>query len=130
MLFNSRQVLTTHVSDEIRELKSLTKHCYGLIGQCSKLKVSVSCLLTILFPELRTLIWLIHQKSSYTMLLELLSTYDISNCHLIKLTNLLSKNSKGKYGKDKASAIKELASKSIGIHSAVELLLSFSKQLE
>lgn len=113
LLFNSGQAPTAHISDEIRELKSLTRHRYRLIGQCSKLKVSVSRLLTILFPELGTLIWSIHQKSSYAMLLELPSAYDISNCHLTKLTNLLSKNSKGKYGKDKASALKELASKQL-----------------
>ena len=117
LLFNSDQTPTALVSDEIRELKSLTRHRYRLVGQCAKLKVSVSRLLTILFPELGTLIWSIHQKSSYAMLLEFPSTHDISNCHLTKLTNLLSKTSKGKYGKDKAIALKNLASKSIGINS-------------
>ena len=52
------------------------------------------------------------------MLLEYPSAYDISNCHLTKLTNLLSKTSKGKYRKDKAIALKELASKSICINSS------------
>ncbi|MGL5988205.1 hypothetical protein [Cetobacterium sp.] len=42
------------------------------------------------------------------MLLEYPIAYDISDCHLTKLTNLLSKTSKGKYGKDKAIALKEL----------------------
>lgn len=75
-------------------------------------------MLTILFPELGTLIWSIHQKSSYALFLELPSAHDISTCHLTKLTNLLSKTSKGKYGKDKAITLKELASKSIGIQSS------------
>ncbi|MGL5350488.1 MAG: IS110 family transposase [Cetobacterium sp.] len=118
LLFNSDQTLTALVSDEIRELKSLTRHRYRLIGQCAKLKVSISRLLTILFPELETLIWSIHQKSSYDMLLEFPSAHDISNCYLTKLTNLLSKTSKGKYGKDKTIALKNLASKSIGINSS------------
>ncbi|WP_370521487.1 transposase [Cetobacterium sp. 8H] len=52
LLFNSEQTPTTLVSDEIRELKSLTRYRYRLVGQCAKLKVSVSRLLTILFPEL------------------------------------------------------------------------------
>lgn len=60
LLFNSDQTPTALVSDEIRELKSLTRHRYRLIGQCAKLKVSVSRLLTILFPKLGTLIWSIH----------------------------------------------------------------------
>lgn len=114
LLFSSQQTPAAHVSNEIRELKSLTRHRYRLIGQCAKLKVSVSRLLTILFPELGSLVWSIHQKSSYAMLLEFPSAYDISNSHLTKLTNLLSKTSKGKYGKDKAIALKELANNSIG----------------
>lgn len=116
LLFSSQQTPAAHVSNEIRELKSLTRHRYRLIGQCSKLKVSVSRLLTILFPELGSLVWSIHQKSSYAMLLKYPNALDISTSHLTKLTNLLSKNSKGKYGKDKAIALKELASKSIGIN--------------
>lgn len=115
LLFSSQQAPATVVSNEIRELKSLTRHRYRLVGQCSKLKVSVSRLLTILFPELGSLVWSIHQKSSYAMLLEFPSTQHISKSHLTKLTNLLSKNSKGRYGKDKAIALKELASKSVGI---------------
>jgi transposase len=114
LLFNSKKAQATPVSNEIRELKSLTRHRYRLIGQRTKLKVSVSRLITILFPELGTLVWSIHQKSSYAMLLELPSAYEISNCHLTKLTNILSKNSKGKYGKEKASSLKKLASNSIG----------------
>ena len=51
------------------------------------------------------------------MLLEFPNAYDISNSHLTKLANLLSKASNGRYGKDKAIALKELASKSIGINS-------------
>ncbi|MGL5902331.1 MAG: IS110 family transposase [Cetobacterium sp.] len=113
LLFNPNQTPTALISDEIRELKSLTKHRYRLIGQCAKLKVSVSDLLTILFPELGTLIRLIHQKSNYAMLLEFPSAHNISNCHLTKLTNLLSKISKEKYGKDKVN----LASTTIDINS-------------
>ena len=114
LLFNSEKAQATPVSNEIRELKSLTRHRYRLIGQCAKLKVSVSRLVTILFPELGTLVWSIHQKSSYAMLLELPSAYEISNCHLTKLTNILSKNSKGKYGKERAISLKKLALNSIG----------------
>ncbi|WP_330111436.1 IS110 family transposase [Cetobacterium somerae] len=67
LLFNSEQATTALVSDQIREFKSLTRHRCRLIGQCTKLKVSVSHLLTILFPKLGTLIWSIHQKSSYAI---------------------------------------------------------------
>ena len=69
------------------------------------------------------IICLIHQNSSYAMLLKYPSTCAIPNCHLVKLTNLLSKISREKYGKDKAIALKEITSKSIG----VKFLLSSNK---
>lgn len=126
LLFNREQAPTTFVSNQISGLKSLTKYHYRLIEQYSKLKVSVSRLLIILFPEFQILIWPIYQKYSYAILLEFPSAYNISNYHLTKLTNLLSKTSNGGYEKDKAIALKTLVSKSIGI-LVVELILNFRK---
>lgn len=51
------------------------------------------------------------------MLLELPIAYSISNSHLTKLTNLLSKISKEKYKKYKTIALKNFASKSIRFQS-------------
>jgi transposase len=59
-------------------------------------------------------VWSIHQKSSSALLLEFPRVEDLSKAHLTKLTNILSKNSKGHYGKEKAKEIKELATNSIG----------------
>jgi len=117
MLFSDNSKPYTPVSYRISELKSLARHRFRLIALRSKLKISVSRLVTILFPELSSVVWSVHQKSSYAMLLELPTAKAIANCHLTKLTNLLNDNSKGKYGKDKALSIKELAAKSIGSDS-------------
>jgi len=70
--------------------------------------------LDIAFPKLSTVVWSIHQKSCYALLLELPTIEDISKCHLTKLTNILYKTSKGHCGKEKAKKIKELARTSIG----------------
>lgn len=102
------------VSYQINELKSLTRHRYRMVGYRSKLKISISRLIDIIFPELPSLVWSINQKSSYALLLEFPSPKAISNCHLTKLTNLLIKASRGKYGRNKAIALKDLASNSIG----------------
>jgi len=51
------------------------------------------------------------------MLLELPTAKAISQVHLTKLTKLLSSNSQGKYGKEKAIQIRNLALTSIGTHS-------------
>lgn len=96
------------------ELKSLVRHRFRLVKERSKCKVSFSRLLTILFPELENVVWSTSQKSSLYLLLELPSANDIANCNLKHLTSILQKYSNGKYTKDKAIEIRELARNSIG----------------
>jgi transposase len=114
MLFTDDSKSYSPPSYQIQELKSLTRHRFRMIGYRSKLKISVNRLIDIIFPELPSFFWSIHQNSSYALLLELPTPNDISSCHLTKLTSLISKASKGKYGKAKAIALKELATTSIG----------------
>ena len=125
MLFSDDTKSYLPVSYQIQELKSLTRHRYRLIGYRSKLKISISRLIDIIFPELSKYVWSIHQNSSYKLLSELPSPKDIANCHLTKLTNILSKASRGKYGKNKAIALKEAANNSIGTSTRA---LSFELQ--
>lgn len=114
MLFSDETKSYSPLSYQIQELKSLTRHRYRMIGYRSKLKLSVTRLLDIIFPELEGFVWSVHQSSSYALLLELPTPQEISSCHLTKLTNILKKASRGRYGKEKAIALKELASNSIG----------------
>ena len=114
MLFTDDSKSYSPVSYQISELKSLTRHRYRLIGYRSRLKVSISRLIEIIFPEYPALVWSIHQASSYALLSELPSPHSISSCHLTKLTNILKTASLGKYGREKALSIKEAASNSIG----------------
>lgn len=125
MLFSDDTKSYSPVSYQIQELKSLTRHRYRLIGYRSKLKISINRLIDIIFPELPKVVWSIHQSSCYSLLSELPSTKDISTCHLTKLTNILSKTSRGKYGKEKAIELKELAINSIGTSTRA---LSFELQ--
>jgi transposase len=83
----------------------------------AKLKISVNRLITVLFPELPSVVWSINQKSSHALLLEYPTAKSIADAHLTRLTNILSVNSKGKYGRDKAFEIRELAKQSIGLDS-------------
>lgn len=114
MLFTDESKSYSPLSYQIEELKSLTRHRYRLIGYRSKLRISLTRLIDIIFPELPSLVWSINQKSSYALLLECPSPQAICNCHLTRLTNLLLKASRGKYGRDKAIALKGLAANSIG----------------
>jgi transposase len=114
MLFSDESKSYSPSSYQIQELKSLTRHRYRMIGYRSKLKLSITRLIDITFPELPDFFWSIHQTSSYNLLLELPTPKDICTCHLTHLTNIISKSSRGKYGKEKAIALKELAFQSIG----------------
>lgn len=114
MLLSDESKSYSPSSYQIQELKSLTRHRYRMVGYRSKLKISITRLLDVIFPELEEFIWSIHQNSSYALLLELPTPHEISSCHLTKLTNILKKASRGRYDKDKAIALKELASNSIG----------------
>lgn len=114
MLFTDDSKSYSPVSYQIQELKSLTRHRYRMVGYRSRLKLSVSRLIDIIFPELPSSVWSIHQNSSYALLLEYPTPEVISKCHLTKLINLLANSSKGKYGRKKAIELKHLASQSIG----------------
>lgn len=98
----------------ISELRNLTRSRHRLVSMRSKLKLSLSRLITILFPELPSAVWSVNQKSCYAMLSEFPTAQDISKANIVRLTNLLSANSKGKYAREKAEQIRELARNSIG----------------
>lgn len=114
MLFSDESKSYSPSSYQIQELKSLTRHRYRMIGYRSKLKLSLTRLIDIIFPELPNLVWSIHQTSSYQLLLKLPTPEAIMNCPLSHLTNLISKASHGKYGREKAIQLRELAANSIG----------------
>jgi len=99
------------------ELKTLTRNRHRLVAMRTKLRISVSRLVTMLFPELPSVVWSVNQKSTYALLLEFPTANAIATAHLTRLTNLLSANSHGKYARDKAIQIRELAANSIGLDS-------------
>ena len=101
----------------ISELKTLTRSRHRLVDMRTRLRLSVSRLITVLFPELSGVVWSVNQKSCYALLSEFPTAKSIAEAHLTKLTNILSNNSHGKYGRDKATEIRELAKQSIGLDS-------------
>ena len=117
------------VSYQMQELKALTRHRSRLGSQRTKLKISISRLVVILFPELPAVCNSVTQAAMKAMLLELPSAHQIANCRIDRLTNLLRAASKGRYGRAKAEEIKSLAQQSIGANSpAVALELQLTLQ--
>ena len=96
------------------ELKSLTRYRCDKVKERAKLKSSVSRLVCILFPELEKLVPTLHMASVYALLSEFPGAKQVANVHLTRLTNLLTKASKGRYGKETAITFRDAARTSIG----------------
>ncbi|MGX7074946.1 IS110 family transposase [Globicatella sanguinis] len=105
------------LSYHVTELKSLTRYRSRLKEQLARLKISLARIIEIVFPELEDCVYSINQKSTMALLYEFPSKELIANAHLTRLTNLLKDNSKGRYSKDKALEIRNVASNSIGTSS-------------
>lgn len=117
MLSSSDSKPHLDLSYHVVELKSLTRYRYRLKNQLARLKISISRIVNIIFPELENCVYSINQKSTLALLYEFPSKELIANAHLTRLTNVLKDNSKGKYSKDKALEIRNLAINSIGSSS-------------
>lgn len=118
MLMSETSKPYSPIACHIEELKSLSRHRFRLIGLRARLKTQLSRLFQIVFPELSNVVWSVNQNSVYQLTLELPNPASIAACNIIRLTNVLKKGSKGKYGREKADEIKRLASNSIGNNSA------------
>ena len=96
------------------ELKSLTRYRFDKVQERSQLKVSVSRLVSVLFPELEKMVPTLHMNSIYTLLSEFPGASYIADAHLTRLKHLLHEASKGHYGRDMAISIRDAATASIG----------------
>ncbi|HHL0777376.1 TPA: IS110 family transposase [Streptococcus agalactiae] len=105
------------LSYHVTELKSLTRYRSRLKDQLARLKISLARIIEIVFPELEDCVYSINQKSTMALLHEFPSKELIANAHLTTLTNVLKDNSRGKYSKDKALEIRNVAINSIGTSS-------------
>lgn len=117
MLQSGNFKLHSDESYHLKELKSLTRHKSRIKENLSRYKLSLNRILDIMFPELSSVVYSLNQKSTHELLKAFPSKNSIASAHLTKLTNLLRKSSRGKYGKEKAILIKETASRSIGSDS-------------
>jgi len=96
------------------ELKSLTRYRFDRVKERSALKVSISRLVCILFPELEKLVPTLHMASVYALLYEFPGAKQVASAHLTRLTTLLQTASKGRYRKDVATKFRDAARNSIG----------------
>ncbi len=125
LLFSKIQEATVDVPIEIRELKSLTRNRSRLVKEKSNLKVQISRLLVILFPEFKTIFSSQHRKSAYAILKVYPNINELAKANIDEMTKILKSTSRCRYSSAKASEIIELAKKSVGSSSRA---LSFELQ--
>ena len=96
------------------ELKSLTRYRFDKVKERAKLKQSISRLVTILFPELEMLVPTLHRASVYALLSEFPGAKQVAGAHLTHLKTLLNDASRGHYGRDMATELRDAARNSVG----------------
>ena len=84
------------------------------VRERAKLKQSVSRLVTILFPELEKLVPTLHMESVYALLSEFPGAKQVAEAHLTHLKAVLYGASKGRYGRDMATTLRDAARCSVG----------------
>lgn len=96
------------------------------VQSCADLKKKVIALLDQIFPEYEKLFSDVFGLTSKEILKNYTSPEEIASINTRKLTHLLEKASKGRFGKEKALEIKAVANHSLGIQLAID---AFSFQL-
>jgi hypothetical protein len=104
----------TDTSYHNEELKSLTRYRFEKVRERARLKQSVSRLATILFPELEKLVPTLHMTSVYALLSEFPGAHQLASAHLTHLKSVLFDASNGRYNRDKAVEIRDVARNSVG----------------
>ena len=115
--------------EKLLSLKQLTRFRANIAANVSSLKVQVIGLLDKVFPEYKKLFCDTFGNTSKQLLLNCPTPDDIINISTTKLANLLSKNSKGRFNKDTALHIKEVAKSSFGIKFTTDACSFEIKQL-
>lgn len=115
--------------DDLLSLKQLTRFRSNIVNNVASLKVQVISLLDKVFPEYKKLFCDIFGVTSKQLLLTCPTPDDIIKISTTKLSNLLSKYSKGKFNKDTALHIKDVAKSSFGIKFTTDACSFEIKQL-
>lgn len=108
-------VNSTLPNDDLLSLKNLTRFRSNLVSNISSIKVQITGLLDRVFPEYSKLFSDTFGESSKQILLNCPTPDEILKFNTTKLSNLLNKSSKGRFGKDKVNEIKSLAKNTFGI---------------
>lgn len=115
--------------DDVLSLRDLARFRATIIDDIATQKVRVINLLDKVFPEYKSAFSDVFGATSKQILLECPTPESILKINTLKLSNLLSKNSRGRMTKSTAKSLKELAKNSFGIKITSESTSFAIKQL-
>lgn len=115
--------------ENILSLKQLTRFRSNIVNNVSSLKTQVIGILDKVFPEYKKIFCDTFGVTSKQLLLNCPTPDDILKVSTTKLSNLLSKHSKGKFNKGTAIRIKEIAGSPFGIKFTTDACSFEIKQL-
>lgn len=111
--------LLSNYDIELLEIKSLCRFRKELKDKTSDAKIQLDSYVDQVFPELNCFFKNnLDIKTAHELLKLYQSPQDISKLNLTKLSNLFIKSSRGKYDKNRAIELKQLASNSVGINNS------------
>lgn len=116
-------------NEETLALRQLCRFRAFEVDTCSDLKRKTIALLDQVFPEYESLFSDTFGISSREVLSNFSTPEELSQINTRKLSNLLSKSSKGHFGMEKALELKAVASKSLGIKIATDAFAFQLRQL-
>lgn len=116
-------------NEQTLALRQLCRFRAYEVDLCSDLKRKSIALLDQIFPEYAKLFSDTFGVASREVLLNYSTPEELSQINTRKLTNLLDKASKGRFGKDKALQLKDVAAHSLGITIATDAFAFQLRQL-
>lgn len=97
------------------QLRELSRFRYWLSEQIGDCKRKLITILDRVFPEYESLFSSVFVTSSRALLQEAVSAQEFADFDLQELTNLLARNSRGRFGVEKARQLQDQARQSIGV---------------
>lgn len=116
-------------NEETLALRQLCRFRAYEVDTCSDLKRKAIALFDQVFPEYESLFSDTFGISSREVLSNFTTPEELSRINTRKLSNLLAKSSKGRFGVEKALELKAVASKSLGIKIATDAFAFQLRQL-
>ena len=114
-------------SEEYISLRNLTRFRVAVAQQIHDTKRRIVTVLDQIFPEFESFFPQIFGKTARALLSDFPTPNSLDDISLCKLTNLINKVSKGRFGRGKAEEIKGAAQNSFGVTFAMD---SFSLELK